>query len=252
MRTIEQTQRNADMTSADPRWLQVVKRNPEADGRFWYSVRTTGAYCRPSCAARLARPQNVRFHDTPEDAERAGFRPCKRCKPRATVAGDALRFAIGECTLGAVLVAHGEHGLCAIALGDDRTALLDELTMRFPAAQRVEDPVALVDVLRQVIDFVETPRKDLHLPLDIRGSDFQRRVWRALGAVPAGETASYAQIARHIGEPRAARAVAAACAANPLAVAIPCHRVVRSDGALSGYRWGVARKRALLDREAHA
>ena len=252
MHFIEQTHCNADLTSDDPRWLQVVKRNPEADGRFWYSVRTTGVYCRPSCAARLPLPQNVRFHDTREDAERAGFRPCKRCKPRAATGNDTLRFAIGGCVLGQLLVALGERGLRAILLGDDRRDLLAELEARFPEAQRREDAAALTQTLREVAGFVEAPRHGLRMPLDAHGSEFQQRVWHALRDLPVGTTASYAQIARRIGEPRAARAVAKACAANPLAVAIPCHRVVRSDGALSGYRWGVARKRALLEREAHA
>ncbi|HEY0502382.1 MAG TPA: methylated-DNA--[protein]-cysteine S-methyltransferase [Lysobacter sp.] len=257
MKTNEQTERLAAATRADPRWAQVAARDREADGCFWYSVRTTGVYCRPACAARLPRPENVDFHATPEDAELAGFRPCKRCKPRPASGDDMpgdgrLRFAIGGCALGQVLVARGECGLRAILLGDERNDLLAELQARFPDVWRLEAPMELADTLREVAGFIEAPQRGLHLPLDPHGSDFQQRVWRALCELPVGTTASYAQIARRIGAPRAVRAVATACAANPLAVAIPCHRVVRSDGALSGYRWGVARKRALLEREARA
>lgn len=160
-----------------------------------------------------------------------------------------IEFAIGQCALGAILVARSGRGLCAISLGDDPEALLRELQDRFPRAELIGGDAAFERLVARVVGFVEAPRLGLDLPLDIRGTAFQQRVWDALRKVPAGETVSYAEIAARIGRPRAVRAVAQACAANTLAVAIPCHRVVRNDGALSGYRWGVERKRALLGRE---
>ncbi len=351
--------RGAAAVLADPRWAVVLARDPAADGRFFYSVRTTGVYCRPSCPSRTARPENVAFHATAKDAERAGFRACKRCRPdrpslaeshagivadlcryieaaeqpptlqqlarragisayhlhrlfksvtgvtpkeyaaahrtrrlqhelrqRGTVtdaiygagygsagrfyeqAGELLgmtpsryraggsdteiRFAIGQCTLGSILVARSSRGVCAIMLGDDPDRLARELQDRFPKATLIGDDERFGQWVAKVIGFVEAPRIGLDLPLDIRGTAFQRRVWQALRRIPAGRTASYAQIARRIGSPKSVRAVAQACAANPLAVAVPCHRVVRSDGGLSGYRWGVERKRALLEREGRA
>ncbi len=160
-----------------------------------------------------------------------------------------IEFAIGQCALGAILVARSGRGLCAISLGDDPEALLRELQDRFRRAELIGGDAAFERLVARVVGFVEAPRLGLDLPLDIRGTAFQQRVWDALRKVPAGETVSYAEIAARIGRPRAVRAVAQACAANTLAVAIPCHRVVRNDGALSGYRWGVERKRALLGRE---
>ena len=344
---------------ADPRWVAVHTRDARADGSFFYSVKTTGVYCRPSCGARPARPENVAFHATAADAERAGFRPCKRCKPdqpslaqrqaamvtaacrtieqaevaptleqlaaptglspfhfhrvfkavtgvtpkqfatahrngrvrnklergasvtsaifdagynassrfyetadqvlgmkpssyRAGGADSEIRFAIGECSLGSILVAQSERGVCAILLGDDPDALARDLQDRFPRATLVGGDPAYERLVAQVVGFVETPALGLDLPLDVRGTAFQQRVWRALRDIPVGSTASYSEIARRIGSPHAVRAVAGACAANMLAVAIPCHRVVRHDGELSGYRWGVPRKRALLDREARS
>jgi AraC family transcriptional regulator, regulatory protein of adaptative response / methylated-DNA-[protein]-cysteine methyltransferase len=345
---------------ADPdtaRWTALRARDARADGTFVYSVKTTGVYCRPSCASRAARPENVEFHATPAAAERAGFRACKRCKPeqaplaerqaaqiaalcrmietadqvptldelashagmsafhthrlfksitgvtprayaaahrarrvrgelakRATVTeaiygagynssarfyeaaggvlgmtptafraggrGAEIRFAIGQCSLGAILVAATERGVCAILLGDDPEALAHDLERKFPRARLVGADAGFEQLVAQVVGLVEQPRLGSELPLDIRGTAFQQRVWKALRRIPAGKTASYRDIARRIGAPRAVRAVAQACAANALAVAIPCHRVVRTDGDLSGYRWGVERKRALLDREA--
>ena len=339
---------------ADPRWQAVRARDPRA--AFFYSVKTTGVYCRPSCAARLARPENVAFHASTEAARRAGFRPCKRCKPdlppmaerhasqvaslcrlierrddvptlaeladhvglspfhthrmfkaatgvtprayavlhranrvRATLrtaptvteaiyaagfnsagrfyarsaktlgmtptkykAGGAdlpVRFAIGECSLGSILVAATERGVCAILLGDKPAELVHELERQFPRATLIGADPQFEALVANVIGLVEHPASPAKLPLDVRGTAFQHRVWKALSAIPAGTTASYAQIARAIGEPRAVRAIARACASNVLAVAIPCHRVVRTDGALSGYRWGVERKRTLLERE---
>ena len=337
----------------DARWAALRARDAAADGAFVYSVKTTRVYCRPSCAARPTRPENVAFHGTPAEAERAGFRPCKRCKPdqpplaerqaaelaalcrliegsdhvltldelaskaglsafhihrlfksttgvtprayaaahrarrvrdeleaRATVteaihdsparfseASDAalgmtptayraggtgleIRFAIGQCTLGAILVAATPRGVCAILLGDDHAALMHDLERRFPHARLVGADASFERLVAHVVVLVEQPGLGTELQLDIRGTAFQQRVWQALRQIPAGKTASYTEIARRIGEPRAVRAVAQACAANSLAVAIPCHRVVRTDGDLSGYRWGVERKRALLDREA--
>jgi AraC family transcriptional regulator, regulatory protein of adaptative response / methylated-DNA-[protein]-cysteine methyltransferase len=341
----------------DPRWAALRARDVTADGTFVYSVKTTGVYCRPSCAARAARPENVAFHATTAAAERAGFRPCKRCQPdqpplaerqahqvaalcrliersepaptldqlahhagwsafhthrrfkaitgvtprayaaahraaklrgalrtAATVtdaiydagfgssarfyehatallgmsptsyrAGGAdleIRFAIGACSLGAILVAATARGVCAILLGDDPQALAHDLERRFPRAQLVGADRGFERLVAQVVALVEQPGAPSGLPLDIRGTAFQQRVWAALRQVPAGTTLSYRELAGKLGAPRAVRAVAQACAANPLAVAIPCHRVVRTDGDLSGYRWGVERKRALLDREA--
>jgi AraC family transcriptional regulator, regulatory protein of adaptative response / methylated-DNA-[protein]-cysteine methyltransferase len=352
----------SDLASAieqDPRWAAVVARDATADGTFFYSVRTTGVFCRPSCAARTPRPGNVAFHATTADAERAGFRACLRCRPldppaaernaaqvaalcrliessetvptleelarhagqstfhthrmfkavtgvtprayaaahrrsrlrdglavAATVteaiysagynssgrfyaesadalgmqpkaykqggAGQPIRFAIGECSLGSVLVAATDRGVCAILLGDDPDALVHDLESRFPRAELIGADPDFEDTVARVVGFVENPGTARDLPLDIRGTAFQLRVWTALAQIPAGSTASYADIARAVGEPKAVRAVAQACAANKLAVAIPCHRVVRQGGGLSGYRWGVERKRALLDREAGA
>ncbi|MBA3260186.1 MAG: bifunctional DNA-binding transcriptional regulator/O6-methylguanine-DNA methyltransferase Ada [Gemmatimonadales bacterium] len=349
----------AAATERDPRWAAVVARSSEADGTFFYSVRTTGVYCRPSCHSRQARPENVRFHATRDDAERAGFRPCRRCKPdrppvadqhaaqvtracrlietsvsvpsleelareagvspfhfhrvfkavtgltprayaaahrgnrvreelgrtdsvtaaiygsgynsngrfydesgrllgmtpsdyRAGGANAEIRFAIGECSLGSILVATSERGVCAILLGDDPEALAHDLQDRFPQAALIGGDAEFERLVARVVGFVDAPGLGLDLPLDVRGTVFQRRVWQALREIPAGSTATYTEIAARIGAPKSVRAVAGACAANPLAVAIPCHRVVRNDGGLAGYRWGVERKRALLRREATA
>ncbi|MBQ4853701.1 bifunctional DNA-binding transcriptional regulator/O6-methylguanine-DNA methyltransferase Ada [Rhodanobacter sp. B2A1Ga4] len=359
MKTSDKQTALAATIVADPRWAAVQARDARADGSFFYSVRTTGVYCRPSCAARPARPENVTFHATAAEAERAGFRPCRRCKPdqpslaqqhavmvtaacrsieqaelmptleqlakpaglspfhfhrvfkavtgvtpkqyatahrsrrvrselgrsasvteaifdagynassrfyetadqvlgmtpssyRAGGADSAIRFAIGECSLGAILVAQSERGVCAILLGDDPDALARDLQDRFPKARLIGGDHDYEQLVAQVVGFVEAPAIGLDLPLDVRGTAFQQRVWQALREIPAGSTASYSEIARRIGSPTASRAVAQACASNMLAVAIPCHRVVRNDGGLSGYRWGVPRKRALLDREAQA
>lgn len=353
----------ASATENDPRWAAIVARDKAADGSFWYSVRTTGVYCRPSCGARRPRPENVQFHASVEAAERAGFRPCRRCRPdrvgtadRATAAvvevcrrieqaiaeGSAppvleelargvgmspwhlhrlfrrdtgltprqyaaaqratrlaaglergesvtaaimdagynsssrfyeganarlgmtptryraggadtdIRFAVGQCSLGAILVTQSERGICAISLGDDPQALVRDLEDRFPRANLIGGDAAFEGTVAQVVGFVENPARGLDLPLDIRGTAFQQRVWQALRELPAGARVSYREVAERIGSPRAVRAVAQACGANTLAVAIPCHRVVRTDGDLSGYRWGIARKAALLAREARA
>lgn len=342
---------------SDSRWQAVLARAVEADGQFFYAVKTTGVYCRPSCAARTPRPENVSFYPSAAAAEQAGFRPCRRCRPeqpprqqqqaaliavlcrqidaaeeapslaalaasaqlspshllrlfkahtgvtpkayasarraarlrealgrsdtvtaaiyqagyassgrfygeakallgmaprsyRAGASRQVIRFAIGACSLGAILVAASEQGICAIALGDQAEALLDDFQARFAQAELVGGDAAFEQLVAQVVALVEAPQVGLALPLDVRGTAFQLRVWQALRQIPAGRTVSYSELAARIGVPRAVRAVASACAANTLAVAIPCHRVVRSDGSLSGYRWGVERKRALLEREA--
>jgi len=164
-------------------------------------------------------------------------------------ANNRIRFAVGQSSLGAILVAATGRGICAIFLGDDPDVLIRDLQDRFPQADLIGGDREFEGWVAQVVGFVETPRLGLNLPLDIRGTAFQQRVWRALQDIPPGATASYAEIAERIGAPKSVRAVAGACAANPVAVAIPCHRVVRSDGAMSGYRWGIERKRALLERE---
>ncbi|MCB1884485.1 MAG: bifunctional DNA-binding transcriptional regulator/O6-methylguanine-DNA methyltransferase Ada [Geminicoccaceae bacterium] len=161
-----------------------------------------------------------------------------------------IRYAIAACSLGHILVAATETGVCAIRFGDDREGLEAELRARFPNADLAPGDAGFARTVAAVTGFVERPEAPLDLPLDVRGTAFQRRVWEALRRIPPGATASYADVAAVIGAPKAVRAVAGACAANPVALAIPCHRVVRGDGALSGYRWGVARKRALLEREA--
>ncbi len=340
----------------DARRAQVVARDKSADGRFWYSVATTGVYCRPSCPSRAANPRNVAFHDTTAAARAAGFRPCKRCRPddvsadaervalvtracrlieqaedvpsldrlaravkrspgslhrlfkaitgltpreyasarqatrvrerlaaavtvtdaiydagfnssgrfyersnamlgmtptryRAGGVEEELRFAIGESSLGAILVASSAKGIAAILLGDDPAALARDLQDRFPRARLIGADPEYESIVALVVAFVEAPRLGLDLPLDVRGTAFQQRVWQVLREIGYGRTLSYAAVAERIGAPAATRAVAGACAANNLAVAIPCHRVVRSDGALSGYAWGVERKRTILDRE---
>ena len=346
----------AAATLSDPRWVAVLARDHRADGQFFYSVRTTSVYCRPSCGSRTARPENVAFHATAADAERAGFRACRRCKPgqltlaaqhatavaelcrfieaadtmptlgelaqrarmsayhlhrvfkaitgvtprayaaahraqrvrhelgrsstvtraiyeagynsngrfyeesrqvlgmtptryRAGGADTDIRFAVGECSLGSILVAQSERGVCAILIGDDPDALARDLQDRFPRARLIGGDAEFEQLVAKVVGFVEAPGLGLDLPLDVRGTAFQQRVWQALRDIPAGETVSYTELARRIGAAKSVRAVAQACGANGLAVAIPCHRVVRNDGGLSGYRWGVERKRALLERE---
>ena len=343
-------------SESERRWSAVLARDARADGQFYFAVRTTGVYCRPACPARRPRRENVLFFDSCAQAEAAGFRACKRCRPLEASAGardaeriaracrmierataglplarlaaacglspfhfhrrfkavtgltpkayanewrarrmraaldsapsvtDAIyaagfqsngrfyeassqvlgmpprdfrrrgershiRFAIGQCSLGAILVAATGRGVCAVMLGDDPEALLRELQDRFARAELVGADAGFEQLMAQVVACVDDPRLGLALPLDVRGTAFQQRVWRALRKIGPGSTASYAEIAARIGRPGAARAVARACATNPVALAIPCHRVVRTDGELSGYRWGIERKRALLARE---
>lgn len=350
---------HAAAITADPRWARIVARDVSADGAFWYSVATTGVYCRPSCPSRGCNPKNVTIHDTIEEARRTGFRACRRCRPdgpsaaivnaeivtracrliergaqapsladlaagvgrspgylhrlfkahtgltprayaaadrakrvrealggqnsiteaihdagfssssrfyegsramlgmrpshyRAGGATEELHFAIGESSLGSILVASSATGVAAILLGDDPDALARDLQDRFPEARLVGADPTYEAIVASVVGMVEAPHLGLDLPLDVRGTAFQQRVWQALRDIAPGETLSYTALAARIGAPSATRAVAGACAANRLAVVIPCHRVVRSDGALSGYAWGVERKRAILDREQAA
>jgi len=345
--------------SQDPRWASIVARDRTADGTFWYSVATTGVFCRPSCPSRRANPKNVRLYESVAAAEAAGFRACRRCNPgglsieaannaivakacklideagetlslaqvadsvelsphyfhrlfkkatgltpkayavagrsarlregltkaatvteafheagfgsngrfyeastgvlgmspthyRAGGAQEVLTFAVGQCSLGAILVASSAKGVAAILLGDDPQRLVRDLEDRFPRAKLVGGDAAYEQLVAQVVGMVEAPAHGLALPLDVRGTAFQQRVWLALREIPAGKTETYSNIAERIGSPRSVRAVAGACAANAHAVAIPCHRVVRHDGGLSGYRWGVERKRELIDREHRA
>jgi AraC family transcriptional regulator of adaptative response/methylated-DNA-[protein]-cysteine methyltransferase len=349
---------NSDVAT-DPRWARILARDKTADDEFWYSVATTGVYCRPSCASRGANPKNVALHDTLADAQATGFRPCKRCKPdgpssevldaaiaakacrlieaseeplsladladavelspgyfhrlfkritgvtpkaytaarradrvrealsknrsvteaiydagfnssgrfyeqapgilgmtpsryKAGGADEELRFAIGQSSLGAILIASSATGVASILIGDDPETLVEDLQDRFPKARLIGDDTDYEQLVARVVGLVESPNRGLDLPLDVRGTAFQQRVWQALRDIPAGRTASYAEIAERVGAPKSVRAVAGACAANKIAIAIPCHRVVRTDGALSGYAWGVERKRALIEREAAA
>ncbi len=183
-----------------------------------------------------------------ENADRVlGMRPRAY---RAGGAGTVIRFAVGLCSLGDILVAQSERGICAILLGDDPDALVRDLQDRFPKARLLGGDAGFEGLVAQVVGFVEAPALGLDLPLDVRGTAFQERVWQALREIPSGSTATYTEIAARIGTPRSVRAVAQACAANRIAVAIPCHRVVRRDGDLAGYRWGVERKRELQRREA--
>lgn len=235
----------------DARWDAMRAKDRAAEGAFYIGVRTTGVYCVASCGGRPLR-KNVAFYATREDARAAGLRACLRCKPDLN--RETLRWAIGETSLGLALVARADAGLRLVTLGDDAETLRADLEKRFKHARIVRDAEGLTADLATVAELVDHPgqkpsgRPDL--PIDAQGTDLQKAVWAALREIPAGQTASYADIAKAIGRPSAFRAVAQACGANPLAVITPCHRVIRADGGLSGYRWGVERKRALLAREA--
>jgi AraC family transcriptional regulator of adaptative response/methylated-DNA-[protein]-cysteine methyltransferase len=340
--------------SDDDRWTALSTRDTTADGRFFYAVRTTGVYCRPSCASRQPCRENVDFFVTTAQAETAGYRACKRCQPaglprelaiverackvldadpqeritlaqlseavhvspfhlqrlfsrvvgvsprqyqaarradslrgalqrgagvtRATQdagfgstsrmyetasaelgmtpssygqkgAGLVVRYAMAETQLGIVLVAATSKGICKIAFGDDRRTLEAELAAELAKAERIEDSERLAPFIAQVNAYLRGTREQFALPLDISATAFQQRVWDALIRIPYGETRSYTDIAETVGSPRAVRAVANACASNPVALAIPCHRVLQKSGALAGYRWGMARKAVLLATE---
>jgi AraC family transcriptional regulator, regulatory protein of adaptative response / methylated-DNA-[protein]-cysteine methyltransferase len=234
----------------------------------FHRVFKTATRVTPKAYAAARRAQRVRHELTRSDTVTeavygAGFNssgrfyaasaPMLGMAPKAFRAGgkDAvIRFAVGECSLGAILVAATERGVCAIALGDDPEELLRDLQDRFPRAELIGGDRDFEQLVAKAVGLVEQPGMRADLPLDIRGTAFQQRVWAALARVPAGQTLSYGELARRVGTPQAVRAVAGACAANKIAVAIPCHRVLRNDGSISGYRWGVERKRALLAREA--
>ncbi|HEY1995571.1 bifunctional DNA-binding transcriptional regulator/O6-methylguanine-DNA methyltransferase Ada [Paraburkholderia sp.] len=342
-------------TTEAQRWDAVSQRDSDADGAFFYGVRTTRVFCRPSCASRQPRRENVDFFVTAQAARAAGYRDCKRCQPgglpreleivkracaaldadplqrltlaqlsdavhvspfhlqrlfkrvvgvsprqyqaaqrgaalrdalqrgtdvtRATVdagfgspsrmyetastelgmapsayrrkgAGLTVHYTSARTSLGFVLVAATARGICKIGFGDDAGALVEELNDEFANAERVEDATRLAPFIAQVEAYLHGTRQRFDLPLDIAATAFRQRVWDALRRIPYGETRSYSEIAEAVGSPRAVRAVASACASNPVALAIPCHRVVQKGGALAGYRWGLPRKAALLDAEA--
>jgi AraC family transcriptional regulator of adaptative response/methylated-DNA-[protein]-cysteine methyltransferase len=354
MKTAPSPQQFDDFATSSERWQAVVTRDPQADGRFVYAVKTTGVYCRPWCKSRRPRRENVLFFASPLHAEAAGFRPCRKCRPRESWSpqqelivracrhiesadvrptlsetaakvglspshfhrlfsrtmgvtpkqfGDFVRhrrlrsqlngrrsitaaifasgfesnsrcyagteeslgmspgrfrdggrglkiqYAVTQCRLGRLLVAATDIGLCMIEFGDSADELRQRVEMRFHGATLRGSDRWFRDHVRQVVAYVDRPRLGLDLPLDIQGTAFQCRVWQALRSIPAGKTATYREIARRIGSPQAVRAVAGACAANTLAVAVPCHRVVRTGGDAGGYKWGKQRKAALLAQE---
>ena len=336
----------------DARWQAVLTRDAAANGVFCYAVRSTGIYCRPTCPSRRPRRERVVFFDAPETAERAGFRPCRRCRPNEVSAwqqavarvqhlldsveptpslaalgeavglspfhlqrvfkqatglsprqyvaaqraqrlkarlkdgasvtealyeagygssralydtahaqlgmrprayknggeGERIAYALVDSPLGRMLVAGTDKGLCALYLGEG-AALLRELQREFPRARVEHDPVAIAPYTQVLLDYLEGQPQSLDLPLDVRRTAFQERVWAALREIPCGETRTYGELAQMLGVPGAARAVARACATNPVSLVVPCHRVVGARGDLRGYRWGVERKRTLLDRE---
>jgi AraC family transcriptional regulator of adaptative response/methylated-DNA-[protein]-cysteine methyltransferase len=357
--TTGSTMKEPDMTQ-EQLWEAVSERRRKADGAFVYAVRSTGIYCRPSCPSRRPRRDRVEFFPLPEAAERAGYRACRRCRPRDVAAsvpaldhirracraiergideegavpsladlaaetgtgphhllrlfqrhlgitprefadsrrlgrvkvelregagvaqalygagygspsrlyeragpmlgmtpasyakggkGARIAFTIAACEFGRVLVAATEKGLCAVSLGEDDAVLEAAFRAEYPLAEIVADEAVLAPVLSGVLKRLAGEDADAALPLDLRATAFQWRVWQALREIPRGETATYSAIARKLGAPKATRAVARACASNQVAVVIPCHRVVREDGTLGGYRWGLQRKEELLSAE---
>ncbi|MCG8422870.1 MAG: methylated-DNA--[protein]-cysteine S-methyltransferase [Proteobacteria bacterium] len=247
------------LESDNQRWQMILHRRDDTADPFVYGVKTTGIYCRSSCPSRRPKRVNVVFFDAPAEAEQAGFRACKRCRPssgaaveRIAARGERVDYAIAECFLGLAMVAGTPRGICAIEFGGDSDELRRSVQERFPGVALARAGGDVSGWLETVLDFIERPVAGLALPLDIQGTAFQERVWAALRTIPPGVTVSYGELAAKIGKPTATRAVARACASNKIAIAIPCHRVVRGDGALSGYRWGPERKRMLLEREREA
>jgi AraC family transcriptional regulator of adaptative response/methylated-DNA-[protein]-cysteine methyltransferase len=328
------------------RWRIVLARDRRYDGAFVYAVRSTGIYCRPSCASRRPRRGQVTFFPIPEAAEREGFRACRRCRPAEAAGGDPavalvreacraldasespkldrrllrafkrvlgitpqqyrdarrvarfkhelkrrphvspalyeagygsssrvyeranaqlgmtpatyarggagteIAFAVVPCSLGRLLVAATPRGTCRVSLGDAAASLEADLVAEFPAARIRKERTGLETAVAAILRYLDGQEPHLDLPLDVRATAFQRRVWQELQRIPYGQTRSYTDVARRIGRPTATRAVARACATNPAALVIPCHRVVREDGELGGYRWGLERKKALLEQEA--
>jgi len=356
-----QTHNGSDGGPGDEqRWRAVLARDAAADGTFVFAVRSTGVYCRPSCPARRPRRDRVRFFREPAQAARAGYRPCRRCRPDAPAgrdetaalaqracrfiethldeplslerlgaalgcgpqqvrrafarvlglspkryvdacrldlvkarlraqaavttalydagygsssrlyeraarrlgmtpaayrrggAGATIRYTTVATPLGRLLVGRTDRGVCAVSLGDSDTRHAAALRAEYPAARLLRDSRALAPAVRSILGYLDGREMHLDLPLDIRATAFQGRVWDALRAIPYGTTRSYSDVARAIGRPSAVRAVAQACAANPVPLVIPCHRVIRNNGDLGGYRLGLARKRALLERERTA
>ncbi len=341
--------------ASDKRWALVCARDRSADGRFVYAVSSTGIFCRPSCPSRRPRPERVRFYDSTDAAQQAGFRACLRCRPleaaadpwvarieracrdiaraaappplatlarragsspyhflrnfkrivgvtprafaetrrfesvkrhlradgnvttaifdagfasssrfyegaaarlamtpsayRAGGAGETIQYATAASPLGRVLIAATGRGVCRVALGDDEAALAASLRAEYPRAEVEKAQAVLRATLAQVTEYLAGKRPDLDLPLDVRATAFQRQVWEALKAIPSGETRTYGEVARAVGRPTASRAVARACASNPVALVVPCHRVVPAAGGAGGYRWGRERKARLLARE---
>ena len=228
-----------EVTGVTPKAYAAACRAARVRGELTKGASVTGAIFDAGYNA------SSRFYE--EADRRLGMRPTQY---RDGGRDARIKFAIGECSLGSILIAATERGVCAIDFGDDPEQLLNGLQDRFPRAELIGGDAEFERMAASVLSYVEDPHGSLDLPLDIRGTAFQQKVWEALRAIPPGQTASYADVAQRIGQPRAVRAVAQACGANKIAVAIPCHRVVRTDGALSGYRWGVERKEALLSREA--
>jgi AraC family transcriptional regulator of adaptative response/methylated-DNA-[protein]-cysteine methyltransferase len=342
----------------EARWQAVLSKDAQANGQFVFAVSSTGIYCRPSCPSRRPLRKHISFFHSPDEAEQAGFRACRRCRPRATDAvgaqvqmardvcrlieesdgepvtlaalsqrlglssfhlqrtfksvmgisprryaetcrvkkfkqsvrqgealtsalydagygsssrlyesaaaqlgmtpatygkggrGAVINYATAPTALGWLLVAATGKGVCAVMLGDSEASLKDGLLREFPAAQVRREHEPLREALAAVVAYLESKAPHLDLPLDIQATAFQRRVWEQLRAIPYGQTSSYGEVARAIGRETAVRAVARACATNPVALVIPCHRVIREDKSLGGYRWGLKRKQQLLETEA--
>jgi AraC family transcriptional regulator of adaptative response/methylated-DNA-[protein]-cysteine methyltransferase len=340
--------------TAERFWQATLARDRRADGTFFFAVRSTHIYCRPSCPARRPLRENALFFQTPADAEQQGFRACRRCRPKdrdeaialvrqaakllSNSAEDAFRWeavagkmniapaklrrafrhttgltprefaeafrmarfrkliregseitdALYECgygspsriyektnrhlgmtpasykkgapgmqigysiartTLGNVLVAATERGISAVYLGENEKTLVSELRREYPRAEIKQSAPANQRWIQEIVNRVEGTAPSLDLPLDVHATAFQRRVWQELQKIPRGTTQSYTQVARRLGKPKSVRAVARACATNPVSIVVPCHRVVRADGQLAGYRWGLHRKEKLLERE---